>query len=230
MSSTLPIDSNTPVFLNPDYSSKLDSWNGRKVVHLPVTEENRSQWESYGINWIEPAFGNQALANAVLPEGWKLRCNFDHQSFTVLDSNLFPKATIDFSIDRSNHLDTQITFLSQEASKRQFEIKEINMEAKKRNIAKGRSDTWSESHPFWVCHPSSERTAEHQLGLHPVDPITNFADELRCYGFFKTKDLADLAKDFLETHTEFPINALEMDKRGFEALTRDGYTLINPFI
>ena len=218
-------------WVNPLYASKINRLDGRKVVYLPSSEEHRSQWESYGITWIEPAFKHNRLANAVLPEGWELRYNISLSSYTLLDGNHLPR--INIKIDPLNGASTQIVWLGEKEIKLQLQEEEI-IESTKKSIADNRSDTWSESHPFGIFEIFFEaKHGNFQSGLHRVDPQTGFAKENYCYGFFSTENLANLAQKFAKDHIchkEHPPVAPKIMSADLRWLERKGYKIINPFI
>ena len=107
------------------------------------------------------------------------------------------------------------------------EQEEEIIESTKKSIIDNRSDTCSESHPFGIFEVFHTREAELQFGFHRVDPQTNFARTSYCYGFFSTKDLANLAQKFAKDHICHKDNPPVVQEM---MPTRKGYKIINPFI
>ena len=70
----------------------------RVQVELPVREDNKAKWDSFGVRWLGSFDGNPFLVRAELPSGWNLRekaaTDFDKTSFIVLDNDGLPKADV----------------------------------------------------------------------------------------------------------------------------------------
>ncbi len=68
-------------------------------VELPVREDNKAVWDSFGVRWMGSFDGNPFLVRAELPLGWQLRekaaTDFDKKSFIVLDNLGLPKVNVD---------------------------------------------------------------------------------------------------------------------------------------